>query len=563
MGNLKNNARAREGLEMKKMITGRIEAGRTGGTLPTAQVAREIEAIKQPQVDDGSTSNANAIMTRRKLFEFAGLAVATAALPPMALQAKPSASQDSVVQDNAAQGVGPIMEKLSTYMSQAGERVLPDDVDEKGKQHILDTLAAMISGSGLAPGHAAMKFANTVGRGKEVAMVVAANIICGPIEAALTNGVLAHSDETDDSHGPSRSHPGVSIVPAALAAGELFEISGTRFLRSVVLGYDVGTRVTMSMGGPAYEAATHRSTHGTVAVFGAGAAAACAAGFDARQCRFQLDYSSQQVSGFGVWKRDDVHMEKGFLFGGKPAAGAVTAAMLVQSGFTGVDDVFSGPENFFEAFAPQENGVIKADPAQLVDKLGERYEITRTNIKKWTVGSPIQAPLDALVGFFKQRSFTADDVQKVVVRLATDEANTVSDRDMPDICLQYLVAIMLLDKKVTFASVHDKARMKDLAVMRQRAKVEVVADPRIDARRPRREAIVELTFTDGTQLTDWVRNVRGTAENPMTREEVIAKARELITPVLGAAKFSAIVEKVFALENVKDIREFRTALQPA
>jgi 2-methylcitrate dehydratase PrpD len=507
------------------------------------------------------TENADGVLTRRSLFGFAGLAIAAAALPPVAALAKPSGIQDSGGQDTAAQGVGPIMEKLSTYMTQAGERALPDEVVEKAKHHIVDTLAAMISGSGLAPGRAAMKFVDTFGRGREVATVVASNIVCGPIEAALTNGVLAHSDETDDSHGPSRSHPGVSIVPAALAAGELFEISGARFLRAVTLGYDVGTRVTMSMGGPAYEAATHRSTHGTVAVFGAGAAAACAAGLDARQCRFQLDYSSQQVSGFGVWKRDDVHMEKGYLFGGKPASGAVTAAMLVHSGFTGVDDVLSGPENFFEAFAPRADGAIKADPAQLVDKLGERYEISRTNIKKWTVGSPIQAPLDALVGFFKQRSFTADEVQKVVVRLATDEANTVSDRDMPDICLQYLVAIMLLDKTASFASVHDKARMKDPAVMRQREKVEVVADPRIDARRPRREAIVELTFNDGTQLTEWVRDVRGTADNPMTRDEVIAKARELITPVLGATKCAAIIEKIFALENVKDIRELRPALQ--
>ena len=152
-------------------------------------------------------------------------------------------------------------------------------------------------------------------------------------------------------------------------------------------------------------------------------------------------------------------------------------------------------------------------------------------------------------------------MKRVTVRLATDEVNTVSDREMPDICLQYLVAIMLLDKTVTFASVHNKARMQDPAVLRQRAKVELVSDPRIDARRPRREAIVELTLTDGTQLTDWVRDVRGTAENPMSRHEVVAKARGLITPVLGEAKCSTLIDKVFALESVKDIRELRPALQ--
>jgi 2-methylcitrate dehydratase PrpD len=132
---------------------------------------------------------------------------------------------------------------------------------------------------------------------------------------------------------------------------------------------------------------------------------------------------------------------------------------------------------------------------------------------------------------------------------------------MPDINMQYLIAIMLLDKTVSFATIHDKARMKDPAVLRQRAKVEVLADPRIDARRPRREAIVEITFNDGTQLSEWVRDVRGTADNPMTREEVISKARDLIIPVIGEATAKSLIEKVFALETLHDVRELRPALQ--
>jgi 2-methylcitrate dehydratase PrpD len=127
--------------------------------------------------------------------------------------------------------------------------------------------------------------------------------------------------------------------------------------------------------------------------------------------------------------------------------------------------------------------------------------------------------------------------------------------------MQHMVAIMLLDKTVTFRSVHDKARMKDPAVLRQRAKVDVVADPRIDARRPRREAIVELTFADGTQLSDWVRDVRGTAENPMTRDEVVDKARDLIAPVLGTAETSTLIDKLLALETLRDVRELRPSLQ--
>src|SRR6266550_3147195 len=370
---------------------------------------------------DERTGSGAAILTRRSLLELAGLAFATRAIPPVTAFAETVHNQDE-----SAQAVSPVMDKLSRYMSEARERVLPEDVAEKAKHHVLDTLAAMISGSEIRPGRAAIEFVRAYG-GKEVA--------------------------------------------AALAAGEQFGISGKHFLRAVTLGYDIGTRVTMSMGGPGYQVATHRSTHGTVAAFAAGAAAGCAAGLEAQQMRLLLDYSAQQTSGIGAWSRDAEHMEKAFLFGGRPAAGGVIAGMLIRAGWTGVDDIFSGPDNFFDALAPRENGVVKANPTQLVEKLGERYEITRTNIKKWTVGSPIQAPLDALAGFFQKRSFTADDVGKVVVRIASDEANTVSNREMPDICLEHMVAVMLLDKTATFRSAHDQPRMKDPAVMRQRAKV--------------------------------------------------------------------------------------------
>jgi 2-methylcitrate dehydratase PrpD len=494
-------------------------------------------------------------ITRRQIIRLGGFTGMLAAISPTFAEAA-----EFLYQDEKAPKVSEIMQQLSAYMSAAATRVLPEEVSEKAKQHILDTFAAMISGSGLVPGRAALEFASAYG-GKPVATVVASNIVCGPVEAAFANGVLAHSDETDDSHGPSRSHPGVSTVPAGFAAGEQYAISGAQFVRAVTLGYDIGTRVSMSLGGPAYQATTHRSTHGTAACFCAGAAAGCAAGLNEAQMRLMLDYTAQQTSGIGAWSRDAAHMEKAFLFAGKPASVAVLAATLIHSGWSGVEDVFSGSDNFYEAFAPRENGTIKADPSALVEKLGERYEIARTNIKKWTVGSPIQAPLDALAGFFKQRSFSADDVKKVTVRIATDEANTVSNRDIPDICMEHMVAVMLLDKTVTFATVHDKARMKDPAVLRQRAKVEVLADPRIDARRPRREAIVELTFNDGTQLTEWVRDVRGTAENPMTREEVVDKARDLIAPVLGAAQTTTLINKLLALETLRDVRELRPALQ--
>src|SRR5256884_1858856 len=178
-------------------------------------------------------------------------------------------------------------------MSQAGTRPLPEEVVEKAKHHILDTFAAMTSGSELPPGRAALQFAQAYG-GKEVATVVASRIVCGPLEAAFANGVLAHSDETDDSHGPSRSHPGASVVPAAFAAAEQFGISGAHFLRAVTLGYDVGPRVTMSIGGPGYQAAPPRSTHGPGGAVAAGPAARRGGGLEGTPVRFFLRHCSAQ-----------------------------------------------------------------------------------------------------------------------------------------------------------------------------------------------------------------------------------------------------------------------------
>src|ERR1700682_2165100 len=246
--------------------------------------------------------------------------------------------------------------------------------------------------------------------------------MCRAIEAAVTNAVLAHADETDDSHSPSQSHPGCAVIPAALAASERFGINGSHFLRAVALGYDIGPRFTVTLGGQQFEAESHWSTHSISPLFGAAAAASCAAGLNAQQMRWMLGYTAQQSSGLGAWNRDTEHIQKAFLFGGMTARSGVTSAMLVQSGWTGVDDIFSGKDNFFLAYNPH------ADPSGLVDKLGERYEVLRTNIKKWPVGSPIKAALDALEILRKERPFDADQAQQLTVRLATAEAAIVNNR---------------------------------------------------------------------------------------------------------------------------------------
>jgi hypothetical protein len=161
-------------------------------------------------------------------------------------------------------GPGPIMSALSAYMSAAGTRALPAEITEHAKYHLLDTLASMISGSELAPGQAAQRYIRERGA-RGAATVAGFALTAAPIDAALANGVLAHSDETDDSHNNSHSHPGCSVVPAALAAGEEFGIDGARLLRAVTLGYDIGTRLVMAMGDDNFSYESSLATHSIAA----------------------------------------------------------------------------------------------------------------------------------------------------------------------------------------------------------------------------------------------------------------------------------------------------------
>jgi 2-methylcitrate dehydratase PrpD len=479
-------------------------------------------------------------MTRRGLLQAAGWMMAANAVPlprANAQQAPPAVPAPTPAVS--------VIQELSTYMGHAGEHPLPADALEKTKEHVLDTLAAMISGADLPPAKVAFRFAESQA-GPTQATIVGSRLTCGAIEAAIANGMLAHSDETDDSHAPSHSHPGCSVVPAALASGEYFGVSGARFLRAVALGYDVGTRVTMTLGGLRYQMESHRANHCIAGNFGSAAAAGCVAGLSSQQMRWLLDYGAQQASGVAAWQRDTQHISKSFVFGGMPARNGVTAALLIHSGGTGVEDIFSGPDNFLLAFNPH------ADPAGLIDKLGERYEITRTNIKKWSVGSPIQAPLDALVNLRKRRDFSADQVRKLNVRVATSEAHTVNNREMPDISLQHMMAVMLVDKTVTFRAAHDKARMQDPEILRQRAKIALIPDEELERLYP---------LADGTCMSERVEGVRGTAENPMTREEVIGKSRDLLSQYLDASRCTALIDAVFNLDQTPNVRSLRPLLQ--
>ena len=441
-----------------------------------------------------------------------------------------------------------VIEEVSSYISRSAEAELPKEVIEKAKHHILDTLSAIVSGSRLKPGKVAKEYAKNQ-LGVEESQVVCSGILTSATNAALINGIMAHADETDDHHLTSRTHPGCVIVPAALSMSQKEEADGLSFIKGVVAGYDICCRIIQALGGMDTLSQLSRDTHAIGGSFGAAAAAAAIARLKDDFVRYMLSYTSQQASGIYYWARDDEHIEKAFVFGGMPARNGVTAVTLVQSGFTGVRDPFSGEHNFFKAFSPNPY------PELLVEGLGSSYEIMLTSIKKFPVGGPIEPALDGLLTLIKKYNLTSRDIKSVVVRLPGVPARVVNERNMPNINLQHILSVALMDGELTFESAHSHARMNEPAVLELRKHIKLLEDRGLENAQRHHQAIVEITTIDGSQLREHVVSVPGTVENPMTTKDIEIKCNGLLTPVLGEDRSKELIDTILKLEQVKNMRD--------
>jgi 2-methylcitrate dehydratase PrpD len=325
-------------------------------------------------------------------------------------------------------------------------------------------------------------------------------------------------------------------------------------LKAMVLGYDVCCRLTKSLHAYDFRVQGH-SSHTFGPNFGAAAAAGALASVNSEQARYLMSYAAQQASGVSSWMRDKDHIEKAFDFGGMAARNGVTSAIMVSLGFTGVDDVFSGERNFYVAYGK--------DPIimELATDLGTRYEIMQTSIKRWTVGSPIQAPLDSLDILIRNHNFELSDISHIKVIIPHESLTIVNNREMPEICIQHLCALMLIDGNMNFAKAHDRLRMRDPEVLRIRELIELSASDELSKQMPTRQGIVEIHLKNGKTLREYTQAVRGTPLNPMSQEELDHKCIELMDPVLGKSTASTICKAVWELERFKSAREFTQILR--
>lgn len=511
--------------------------------------ARE-DHMKDRRNPDARLNFAPAALTRRRLLQASGGAIAAAAFPaarlsgavqPLTQVSPPPASTTAASADLTGQ--------LARYMVQARDQNLPPNIALEAKHHILDTLGAIVSGTHLKAGEMAIAYVRAQGGAPE-ASVIGADFKTSAVNAALANAMSAHGDETDDVEVTTHAHPGSSSVPAALAMAEREGRSGAELLRAVTLGYDVCCRFLMAVQ-PEIIRGAHRSAEGFGSTFAAAGAAASLARLNETQMRHVLSYAAQQASGLWSWTQDTEHVEKAFDFAGMGARNGVQAATMVQAGFTGVRDILECEHNVLEALSSQPK------PQEMIAGLGSRFWIAETSIKTFSFGYPIQSALDAFLTLRKQYSLRVDNVDRIIVRLPPDGAGIVDNSSMPDVNVQYALAVALVDGAVSFADSHSYERMKDPKILAVKSRVQLVADPKLADPAAPRSAVVEVALKDGRSVNHFTRFPPGTKENPLDTEGLNAKVRDLMTPVLGAQRTATLIQRVNALEDVRDVRELR------
>jgi len=433
-------------------------------------------------------------------------------------------------------------------------RRLPAPVVPRAKLHILDTIAAIVSGSALEAGQAGQRYVESVA-GRGVATVLGTITRAPLVEAALANGMAAHANESDDSHEDSQTHPGCGVVPAALAAAELCSSSGKDFIAATVLGYEMTTRFADAIGSAMTFKASSLSSHAYGPLFGAGYAAGALMGFDKAQFMMLLNYLAQEASGLTTWRQDARHTLKSYVFAGMPASNGIKAAALVRSGFTGGGDVLDRlSRNLLDAICPDPK------PEALTRELGERYTIMETDIKKYSVGFPIASPVAAVERLISEAALDAAEIEQVRVHYHEDWYKVIGDETrMPDVNLRYCLAVTLLDKRMSFDASHDAARMTSPDVVSVAERIRFLGPkPGQD----RFAVTIEIAARDRVFTGFQDRNVPGRYQNPLSKVEVEEKAMELMASVVGVDRARTAIDTIDRLEHVPNVHSLISTLGP-
>ncbi|HLF39735.1 MAG TPA: MmgE/PrpD family protein, partial [Burkholderiales bacterium] len=432
---------------------------------------------------------------------------------------------------------------------------LPQEVIHHAKRAVVDWHASLLPGSRVAPATLLEQaLADELDHGRAR---LASGRRATVRAAALINGAASHAVEFDDIWRDAVYHPASPVISAALAAAQAQGASGERFLRGVIVGYEVSTRI-----GDAVMPSHYRFWHttGTVGTFGAAAAVATLLGCSREQFVHALGNAGTFAAGLQQAFRSQAMSKP--LHGGHAAEAGALAALAAARGVTGVADILEGEVGFGAAMS------VNPDWSKATRGLGSDYHITRVTFKNHGCCGHNFAALDAVLALKHQHGFTHQDVRKV--RIATYKSGLdIVDNPRPagdyqaKFSIQYTVAHALVHGSVRLdAFVPERLGDPDVRALMQR--IECVADARLSKAFPRqRAAQVEIELADGRRLAHFQPTRKGDPEMPLTDAELNEKFLELTTPVLGDANARALLARLWALETERNLEFDAVARVPA
>ena len=438
-----------------------------------------------------------------------------------------------------------LLEKIADYAIGEQTSKLPPEVIHHAKRAVIDWYASLLPGSVVTPATLLEQaFAEDLDRGKAR---LASGRRATLRAAALINGAASHSVEFDDIYRDAGYHPGSPVISAALAAAQTTGASGDAFLRGVIVGYEVSTRIGEAVMPSHYK---YWHTTGTVGCFGAAAAVATILGCNRQQFMHALATVGTFASGLKQAFLSQAMTKP--LHGGHAADVGAMAAMAAAKGVTGAFDILEGAAGFGAAMS--EN----ADWSKATRGLGTNYHIVAVTFKNHGCCGHTFPSIDAVLELKKKHGLTHRDIRKI--RIASYKAGLdIIDNATPEgeyqakFSIQYTVAHAIVHGSVRL-NAFQPDRLNDPDVRTLMGKIEVVADPELSKGYPKqRAAQVEIETTDGRTLAHFQPTRKGDPEMPLTDEELNDKFLELAGPVIGEDKARALLAQLWRTETLQTV----------
>jgi len=435
---------------------------------------------------------------------------------------------------------------------------IPAEAVHEAKRFLLDSVGCALAAVPNEDMQAAHRYIAGLG-GTPEATVIGSGHRTNSVNAALMNALLVRALDYNDIYWEQDpSHPS-DVIPAALAVGEAARRDGQEVIAGIIIAYELEIRWCNAATPGIREVGWH---HASLTQFVSPFVAARMLGLSEDQT-----VAAAGISGSSHFTLGGV--VAGHLTNMKNAAdplateAGVRAALLAREGYTGPVEVIEGKEGLIEVL----NNVEWSTEA-LLDGLGEKFLITTCSYKAFPTEALTHQPITAVLNICRAHGITAETIAEVHVRTTTRGADILSDpskyqpttKETADHSLPYCIAAAIADGNVLPSSFEEK-KLHDPRIWATLPKIKVVADPEIDALFPAvKRAIVRITTIGGEVYEEQVDHAKGSPENPMSDDEVIAKFRANASAVLTPEKQDQVIETTWALEDLADIGEYMRLL---